>query len=179
MLRPIFAVTGTIQRSDAVPSKGLEIVPARVLGAPLQRGRTAEHRLRMRPMNGKTLTRRLSQWAGVPTRPDGARPASTVTQKADIRQPCSPPSSQMIKMIGSGIPSSHKSNPRPIFHLSGRPSAMTCLRIVCSSWATLSEFSGRRRARQRSCSLFATPLSFHWPLSHDTEAAALHTRHPL
>src|ERR1043166_1494285 len=33
---------------------------------------------------------------------------------AQLHQPCSPPSSQMIRMIGIGIPISHKSKPRPM-----------------------------------------------------------------
>src|SRR6202011_4064726 len=31
-----------------------------------------------------------------------------------LHQPCSPPSSQMIRMIGIGIPISHNSKPRPM-----------------------------------------------------------------
>jgi hypothetical protein len=34
-----------------------------------------------------------------------------------LHQPCSPPSSQMIRMIGIGIPISHNSKPRPMLFL--------------------------------------------------------------
>jgi hypothetical protein len=72
----------------------------------------------------------------------------------------------MIKMIGSGIPSSHNSNPRPMFHLSS--TSRRCRGIpahLTGMLATPSEFpnappSGRRRrchARRQSYEIDRAP----------------------
>ena len=83
----------------------------------------------------------LNGQISVQTRREWAKAAVGYDRKTDTLQPCRPPRSQMIKMIGSGIPSSHNSNPRPTFHLSS--TSRRCRGIpahLTSLLATPSEF---------------------------------------
>jgi hypothetical protein len=95
----------------------------------------------------------------------------------------------MIKMIGNGIPSSHNSNPRPMFHPSSNP------QVVPRHPCTFDQFvgnairvpkrtapSGRRsrcQARRQSYGIDGAPhrarfISFAGLLGDDREATLVH-----
>jgi hypothetical protein len=80
-----------------------------------------------------TARRRLT------VRHDGHRTAPLPTLRKNVCRQLNPPNSQMIRMIGSGMPISHKSNPRPIVSLH-----RSCVAIT-PAWpmGSVAHFSGR------------------------------------